>query len=99
MGVYVYRVTAKRVKCSDGVLANVAEFAYKPSWGDQSLNNKFRFRSGVVASELMAERGRLTGRIAVDDVVFDNPNNFGSYYDSDLGGRYLPRIDGVTAPK
>jgi hypothetical protein len=30
MGIYIYRVTGVKVKCSDGVLANVAKFAYKP---------------------------------------------------------------------
>ena len=100
MGVYVYRVTAKKVKCSDGVLANVAEFAYKPSWSNFELNTKMRFKSGVVASERMAARGGLTSRIAVGSAVFENPENLASFYDDhELGTKVLPRIVGVIAPE
>jgi len=47
MGIYVYRVTAKKVRCSDGKLANIAVFAYKPYWGFDSDkdNAKMHFRS------------------------------------------------------
>jgi len=65
MGMYVYKVLAKRVKCSDGGEANVSKFAYKPSmsgWGGDS-NRRWHFQSGCSRADKMAEDGKFTGRI------------------------------------
>lgn len=79
MGVYVYRVTAQRVRCSDGAEANVAVFAYKPtSCGGtvgsrgryvsaESFNHRWDFVSGCPASRRLAREGKLTGRIVLGD--------------------------------
>ncbi len=99
MGTYVYRVTKETVRCADGELANVAIFAYKPSFYDPSQNAKWEFKSGCVASDRMAAAGRLTKRIVLgkkdeetgkitiypDSEVFVNLHNLGSFYDNTLG--------------
>jgi len=104
MSAYVYRVTAKRVKCSDGKEANVAMYAYKPTysgWDSDKANNKMAFRSGCHSSERLAETGRLTDRVvfetAAGEKVFGNPNNYGTFFDDcTIGTANMPRLDGVT---
>lgn len=110
MGTYVYRVTKETVRCSDGELANVAIYAFKP-WFDSKMDAKLNFRSGCVASDRMAAAGRLTkrvvqgfkdektGKIVVypDSAVFSNLHNLGSFYDSTLGAKnQFPTIQGVS---
>jgi hypothetical protein len=65
MGAYVYKVTSKRVKCSDGQDANVAIYAYKPSWGwdGDKFNSRMEFRTGCHTARRMAEAGKFSGRI------------------------------------
>lgn len=68
MGAYVYRVTSTRVRCSDGKEANVAIYAYKPSWNffdGEKLNKKWHFQSGATASDRMAAAGRITDRVVL----------------------------------
>lgn len=103
MGAYVYRVTAKQVTCSDGKKANIAVFAYKPSfgWDGEKQNSRFHFRSGATASDAMAARGNITNRIVYGDEngvpypenVFENTTMVGSFYDSHNG---MKKIEGVT---
>ena len=105
MGIYVYRVTAKKVRCSDGKLANVAVFAYKPYWGFDSdkLNAKMHFKSGATSSDTQANNGKLTGRFVIgsgehgvvyrDALVYESPR--GSFYDNNIGGN-IPAIEGLT---
>lgn len=110
MGIYVYRVTKETVRCSDGELANIAIFAFKP-WFDSKMDSKLNFKTGCVASERMAAAGRITGRIVQGHkdeatgkivttsgaAVFKNIHNMGSFYDSSLGEKnQFPRVDGVT---
>ena len=95
MGSYVYRVTAQRVKCTDGKVANVAIFAYKPVH-DLVWDRRAAFVSGVYASERLVNEGRVSGRIVqgyktdegkivVDakSTVYDFAGD--SFYDSSLG--------------
>lgn len=84
MGVYVYRVTSKKVKCSDGEMANVAVFAYKPWYSNDKENARMHFQSGCVSSDNMAARQRITDRIAIGNQVFENVDMVGSFYDSQL---------------
>jgi len=101
MGMYVYRVTAQRVICSDGQPANVAKYAYKPyfSWDGQKYNNQMAFKSGCHASDRMAANGKLSGRVVIGDRVFANPNNYGTFYDDcTIGTDKMPAVEGVTAP-
>ena len=99
MGTYIYRVTGVKVKCSDGVLANVAKFAYKPYWGmgSDSANAKLHFRSGATSSDAQAWKGNITGRFVIDDTVYLNTTGRGSFYDTHLGADQYPTIEGVTA--
>lgn len=106
MGIYVYRVTKHRVKCSDGKEANVAIFAYKPymSCFDGALNNKMHFRSGATASDRMAREGRITGRLVSGDehgrpypnaVVYENKAMLGSFYDTSMGSDRMPILKDI----
>ena len=98
MGTYIYRVTGVKVKCSDGVLANVAKFAYKPYWGmgSDSANAKLHFRSGATSSDAQAWKGKITERFAIEDVVFLNTTKRGTFYDDYLGSDQYPILEGVT---
>ena len=100
MGVYVYRVTGVKVKCSDGVLANVAKFAYKPYWGmgSDSANAKLHFRSGATSSDTQATKGKITERFVIGGTVYVNTTGRGSFYDTNLGNpHHYPVVEGVTA--
>lgn len=99
MGIYVYRVTNEKVKCSDGVDANVAEYAYKPymSIFEQDTNRKMHWKSGAQASDNMASRGNVSGRISIHGSVYMNRDRVGSFYDSDLGSMALERLPEVHA--
>lgn len=102
MGTYVYRVTAKRVKLSNGEEANVAVFAYKPYWSPRS-DRKMHFSSGALASDRMAERGNLCEYIVMGDDnrkpylpsrVYRNTAKVGTFYDGDEpGGNMFPPVD------
>lgn len=107
MGTYVYRITAKRVLCSDGKPANIAVFAYKPYWGIDSdkLNARMHFRSGATSSDNLADKGKLTGRFVIGSLnglpyrnaeVFSHSTVRGTFYDDHLGGQHLPKIEGLT---
>jgi len=97
MGIYVYRVTSVKVKCSDGELANVAKFAYKPYWGMHSKeNSKMHFRSGAASSDALAYKGKITGRFVIGDTVYVNTTGRGSFYDSYLGDSQYPVLEGIT---
>jgi hypothetical protein len=101
MGTYVYRVTKERVICSDGKEANVAVFAYKPtfSWDSDKYNSKWHFQSGSTASDRMARNGKLTDRVVFpgNPGVYLNTKNEGSFYDGDIGtDRHFPKVEGVT---
>ena len=104
MGSYVYRVTAKKVICSDGKPANIAVFAYKPYWHFDSdkANAKMHFKSGATSSDTQAHKGRLTGRFVLGDsegvvyrdaLVYESPR--GSFYDDYLGSN-IPVINNLT---
>jgi hypothetical protein len=99
MGVYVYRVTGVKVRCSDGVLANVAKFAYKPYWGmgSDSANAKLHFRSGATSSDTQASKGKITERFVIEDTVYVNTTGRGTFYDDYLGSDQYPVVQGVTA--
>ncbi len=107
MGTYIYRVTARRVLCSDGKEANIAVYAYKPTFHGfeaRKQNAKWHFHTGCTASDRMAESGRITDRFvieyegAVGAEVYGNPRNYGSFHDGSLGESAgdLPRINDVT---
>jgi len=102
MSVYVYRITAKKVLCSDGKEANVAIFAYKPrfSFGIDNENRKMHFSSGCVASERLAKLGKICDRFVFGtkdgdydtEHVHENKNKRPYFYDTDVGNL----IEGMT---
>lgn len=62
MGIYCYRITSHKSNLSDGTQANVAVFAYKPSFSSfdaESFNRKMHFRSGAQSSDNAAARGKF----------------------------------------
>ena len=89
MGVYVYKVTKQIKVLKDGTRANVAVFAYKPTyaWGDEGRKQNARWakESGCPQAERFANQkskswmGRAVlgegGEIAV-------PVSFGTFEDS-----------------
>lgn len=88
MGMYVYRVSARRVKCVDGKDANVAVYAYKPHGWDEAWNRKAEFRSGCHASRKLASEGKLSDRVVIEysdgyisRSVYGNPNGYGVFLD------------------
>ena len=110
MGTYVYRVTAKKVRCSDGVEANVAMFAYKPyyNFGSDNENRKMHFSSGCIASERLAKLGKISDRIVLavnvdgelvidKERVYGNPNKMPHFDDYNFGTATSPTLEGVYA--
>jgi hypothetical protein len=66
MGEYVYKVTAKTVKLTDGTKANVAVFAYKPyGWDSDGLNGKMYFQTGCPAAERFVKGKNYTGKVVL----------------------------------
>jgi hypothetical protein len=77
MGCYVYKVTSKTVDLDNGEQANVAVYAYKPTWrwDGETLNDRWHFRSGAGTCDRHAHKrtGWLVygyveddGRVTVD---------------------------------
>ena len=88
MGTYVYKVTKETVKLSNGELANVAKFAYKPVrsfWRDgHHANSRMHFRSGCTANDLAAEKGYRSRWVVMGDTtVLHFPQPLGSFDDDD----------------
>lgn len=90
MGAYIYRVTAKRVRLTDGREANVASFGYKPS-SDVAFNKRMEFRSGCHASWRMAREGKLTGRVVMGGRVWEY--NGGTFVDDVMANNFKPLAD------
>jgi hypothetical protein len=65
---YIYKVTRKTVKLSNGETANVAEYAYKPygytSYGE-SQNQRMHFSTGCYAHERAAREGKRLPWVAI----------------------------------
>lgn len=72
MGVYVYKVTSKKVKLTNGVEANVAVFAYKENIFEDQERTKFL--TGCFTAERYVEGPNYSGNIVIgrvsDDGVF-----------------------------
>lgn len=105
MGAYVYRVTAQRVKCTDGKEANVAILAYKPVH-DPVWDQRAAFVSGVYDSERLVNEGRVSGRVVQGyktdkgDIVVDAKSKVydfagASFYGVSLG-IHIKELKGVV---
>jgi len=80
MGMYMYKVTGKKVLLSDGRYAHVAKAAYKPffySYSDDSekKNTKMYYKTGCYYADKRAKEGHMTGLVTVGtdagDAVFE----------------------------
>ena len=64
MGTYCYRITSHKSNLSDGTQANIAVFAYKPSFASfdaEKYNRQWHFKSGAQSSDNAAARGKYNG--------------------------------------
>ena len=101
MGSYIYRVTAKKVKLSNGGEANVAAYAYKPFGGwdrakADANNNKMHFRTSCSRADSAAAKGKFTGLVVGEDKPGSPVWEFkgGSFTDDWLFGK--PPVEGVV---
>lgn len=65
MGCYFYKVTAQKVKLSDGTFANKAVYAYKPFggfWNDEANERMYR-KSGCTRAENYVKKPSFTGKV------------------------------------
>jgi len=90
MGSYTYKVTGKKVKLSNGEVANVAKFAYKPyrSWNDYKLNNKMHHESGAAYCDKAAADGKRSNWVVAPDAVLHFPRAVGSFEDDYAHEKY-----------
>lgn len=71
MGSYIYKVTAQKVKLSDGTFANKAVYAYKPfgGWHNDEENERMYRRSGCTRAENYAKKPSFTGKVYLNGKV------------------------------
>ena len=73
MGVYVYKVTGKKVKLSNGKTANVARFAHRAfGFGvgyTEAEINRIERESGVTYCEKMAKEGKRLKWVVLNEYV------------------------------
>jgi hypothetical protein len=93
MGSYMYKVTSKTVDLDNGEKANVAVFAYKPTWAwdGESRNKRWHFLTGAATCDRHADSrtGWVVGgyveddgTISVDNAAWSIPGRkYGSYVD------------------
>lgn len=71
MGSYIYKVTAKIKVLEDGSKANVAVYAYKPTYsllGGDKLNRRWAWQSKCHLAEKYVETSRnYTGRVVLGE--------------------------------
>lgn len=103
MGVYIYKVIAKKVKCSDGEWANVAVYAFKPSGWDEKYNRKMLFQTGCYRADDYANGKNCTDRIVISEEgqsgepVYLNRGQRGFFYDDyELGHEDFPKCEGIV---
>lgn len=90
MGVYMYKVTAKRKTLPDGTEANIAVFAYKPSWDEARNRRAAKASSCHVAERYVRDSANYTGRVVLGETGdFPVPCNCGTFtdawYDTQVG--------------
>lgn len=97
MGTYVYKVTSKTVTLVDGTKANVAVFAYKPTFWDEKADARMAFKSGCHAADRLVGGDKYTGRVVLGSIAGD-PNKvwvgsthafempYGTFEDNNIGG-------------
>lgn len=102
MGAYVYKVTGKKVKLSNGEIANVGVYAYKPYrsfWDDEAekINNRAMRKCGIPYAELQADLGKRSRWVVHGEdghCVLLFPFPVGSYVDDEACHKYVQK--GIT---
>lgn len=86
MGEYIYKVTAKTKTLKDGTKANIAVFAYKPSW-EIKRNKQMAKNSGCPQAEYyVANSKNYTGLVVLgEDGDFAIPVKHGTFSDGWFG--------------
>lgn len=93
MGTYVYKVTAKTARLANGELANISEFAYKPSRNDEKFNSRQHFRSGCVANDQAADSGKRSRWVLhANETLLCFPAPVGSYSDDYAVPKYAVKL-------
>lgn len=89
MGAYVYKVTGKIVKDSEGRPANLLAYAYKPCfYWDDSEYQRVEFQTGVLrANSYVRNSKNYTGRIVMEAGGFSLPYGDGSITDDAFDAR------------
>lgn len=82
MGVYVYKVTAKRVALDNGEFANVAVFAYKDHFWDTALVAKMRRNSACFVADRFVEGKNFTGNVVMGIGTVAKKINCGTFDDN-----------------
>lgn len=86
MGNYLYKVTAKRVALEDGTFANLAVYAFKPSFCREKENAIMRRKTACFVSDRFVEGSKYTGRIVLGSLNDDGTANVGTVaYKNDYG--------------
>ena len=71
MGEYIYKVTAKTKTLADGTKANIAVFAYKPTYSSRdadTLNRKWAWESKChIAERFVKTSKNYTGRVVLGE--------------------------------
>ena len=73
MGCYFYKVTAQKIKLSDGTFANKAVLAYKPYggfWNDEANERMYR-KSGCTRAENYVKKPTFTGKVTLGDKAIE----------------------------
>ena len=108
MGQYVYRVTKEKVKI-EGYTAQVAVFAYKPTYSFQQvgdkcisadqLNHKMAFKTGCMAKTKIDTDYIITfSEDRESYAIYGNPNKLRTFLDdSTMGTPKMPLIKSVDA--
>ena len=108
MGQYVYRVTKEKVKI-DGYTAQVAVFAYKPTYSFQQvgdkcisadqLNHKMAFRTGCMAKTKIDTDYIVTfSEDRTSYAIYENPSKLRTFLDdATMGTSKMPLIKSVDA--
>lgn len=71
MGNYLYKVTAKRVELEDGTFANLAVYAFKPTFSDEKENAIMRRQTACFVSDRFVQGNKYTGRIVIGSLNDD----------------------------
>ena len=82
MGAYMYKVTAKRVPLTDGTHANLAVYAYKPSFSTKE-NARMEKQSACFVADRFVQGKNFTGKVVLGTVQEDGKTamtNLKAYY-------------------